>query len=243
MLLWHRLVIVAIVIVASALLAKLIDLRMSKRKLAPEAVTRYRVLRRSIMASVFAVGLFSALLVIPAVRAIAGGLLASSAVVAVITGFAAQRTLGNFAAGILIAFTQPLRIGDRVVVDNVAGTVEEIGLTHTWIRTSANDRLVVPNEKLASDTICNSTIVSRETLAQVTVQVPLDTDLDRIVDLLRAELTEERSPEVFVSALDGQASIAARVWARDEFAAEQLEADLRLRIHKRLREAGLWSSP
>jgi small-conductance mechanosensitive channel len=240
--LWHRFVIVAIVIVASALLAKLIDLRMSKRKLAPEAVTRYQVLRRSIMASVFAVGVFSALLVIPGVRAIAGGLLASSAVVAVVTGFAAQRTLGNFAAGILVAFTQPLRLGDRVVVDNVAGTVEEIGLTHTWIRTSGNDRLVVPNEKLASDTICNSTIVSRETLAQVTVQVPLDTDLDRIVDLLRAELAEERSPEVFVSALDGQASIAARVWARDEFAAEQLESDLRLRVHRRLREAGLWSS-
>jgi small-conductance mechanosensitive channel len=241
--LWHRLVIVAIVIVASALLAKLIDLRMAKSKLAPEAITRYRVLRRSVMAAVFAVGVFSALLVIPAVRAVAGGLLASSAIVAVITGFAAQRTLGNFAAGILIAFTQPLRLGDRVIVDSIAGTVEEIGLTHTWIRTSGNDRLVVPNEKLASDTICNSTIVSRETLAQVTVEVPLDTDLDRIVDLVRAELAEERSPEVFVSSLDGQASIAARVWARDEFAAEQIEADLRLRIHRRLRESGLWANP
>src|SRR5919201_3734941 len=215
--LWHRLVIVAFVVTASALLAKLIDSRLARRKLAPEAVTRYQILRRSVMTSVFAVGVFSALLVVPAVRAIAGGLLASSAVVAVVTGFAAQRTLGNFAAGILIAFTQPLRLGDRVTIESVSGTVEEIGLTHTWIRTDGNDRLVVPNEKLASDTICNSTIVSRETLAQVTVQVPLNTDLNRIVDLLRAELTEERSPEVFVSALDGQASIAARVWARDEF--------------------------
>src|SRR5919204_4292139 len=240
--LWHRLVIVAIVIVASALLAKLIDLRMARRKLAPEAVTRYRVLRRSVMATVLSVGVFSALLVIPAVRAIAGGLLASSAVVAVITGFAAQRTLGNFAAGILIAFTQPLRLGDRVTIESVAGTVEEIGLTHTWIRTDGNDRLVVPNEKLASDTICNSTIVSRETLAHVTVKVPLDTDLDRVVDLLRAELAEERGPEVFVSALDGQASISARVWAPNEAAAERLEDDLRLRLHRRLRESGLWSS-
>ena len=240
--LWHRLVIVAIVVAASALLAKLIDLRMSRRKLAPEAVTRYRVLRRSVMASVFAVGVFSALLVIPAVRAIAGGLLASSAVIAVVTGFAAQRTLGNFAAGLLIAFTQPLRLGDRVTVDGVTGKVEEIALTHTWIRTDGNDRLVVPNEKLASDTICNSTIVSRETLAQVTVPVPLNTDLERIVELLRAELAEERSPEVFVSALDGQASISARVWAPDVYAAEQLEADMRLRLHRRLREAGLWNT-
>ena len=74
----------------------------------------------------------------------------------------------------------------------------------------------------------------------MTVQVPLNTDLDRIVDVLRAELAEERSPEVFVSALDGQASISARAWAANEVIAEQLEADLRLRIHRRLRESGLW---
>ena len=46
--------------------------------------------------------------------------------------------------------------------------VEEIGLTYTWIRTRDNDRLVVPNEKLASDTIRNSTIRSESTLAEVT---------------------------------------------------------------------------
>src|SRR5438046_10754155 len=126
--LWHRLVIVAIVVVASALLAKLIDLRMSRRMLAPESMTRYRVLRRSVMASVFAVGVFSALLVIPAVRAIAGGLLASSAVIAVVTGFAAQRTLGNFAAGLLIAFTQPPPLGDRGTVDGRSRTAEELAL-------------------------------------------------------------------------------------------------------------------
>src|SRR5437867_11712754 len=109
---WHRVVIVAAVIAASAILAKLIDLRMARRKLAPGAETRYRVLRRSVMTGVVVVGILSALLVIPEVRAIAGGLLASSAVLTVVIGFAAQRTLGNFAAGLVIAFTQPVRTGD-----------------------------------------------------------------------------------------------------------------------------------
>ena len=54
------------------------------------------------------------------------------------------------------------------------GVVEEIGLTYTWIRTRDDDRLVVPNEKLASETIRNSTIRSAETYAEATVTVPAD---------------------------------------------------------------------
>ena len=111
------------------------------------------------------VGLLSALLVIPQVRAVAGGLLASSAVIGIVVGFASQRTLGNFVAGLLIAFTQPLRLGDYVGSRVYKGMVEEIGLIYTFVRVDDNDRLVIPNEKLASDTIRNSTIRSREKVA------------------------------------------------------------------------------
>ena len=93
----------------------------------------------------------------------------------------------------MIAFTQPLRLGDTVTVDDVQGVVEEIGLTYTFIKTHDNERLVIPNEKLASDTILNSTIVSREKLAQVSIQVPLDKDLDAVVDLLKTR-DSRRSP-------------------------------------------------
>src|ERR687885_343751 len=141
--LWHRLPVLAGVILASAVAAKLIDVRMRRKRLEPGVETRYQVLRRSIMTGVVAVGVLSGLLVIPQVRAIAGGILASSAVLTVILGFAAQRTLANFAAGILIAFTQPLRLGDRVAVDGAEGIVEEIGLTYTFIRTDDNRRVVI----------------------------------------------------------------------------------------------------
>src|SRR4051812_4540972 len=114
--LWHRLVIFVGVILASALLARLIDLRMRRKELNPASQTRYQVLRRSIITGIVGIGILSGLLVIPQVRAVAGGVLASSAVLTLILGFAAQRTLANFAAGVLIAFTQPLRLGDRVEV-------------------------------------------------------------------------------------------------------------------------------
>src|ERR1700694_5806702 len=144
---WHRLVIVAAIIVVSAVVAKVIDLRMARRQLAPGVATRYRVLRRSVMVGIVFMGILSALLVIPQVRALAGALLASSAVVTVVIGFAAQRTLGNFAAGLVIAFTQPVRLGDRVSVGGERGTVEEIALTYTIIRADDNSRHVIPNEK------------------------------------------------------------------------------------------------
>jgi small-conductance mechanosensitive channel len=235
--LWQRLIIVGVVLLVTTVAARLIDRRIARRDLPPEAITRYRVLRRSITTAIFFVGLLSALLVIPQVRAVAGGLLASSAVVGIVVGFASQRTLGNFVAGLLIAFTQPLRLGDEVEIDGTRGVVEEIGLIYTFVRTHDDDRLVIPNETLASDTIRNSTIRSREKVAEVTLQVPLSTDLGAVVDRLRRTI----EAEVFVGDLAGQATIVVRARAANETEAERLERELRLRAHEGLRAEGVFA--
>ena len=237
---WHRVVVAAVVFAAISVLARIVDWRLSRRELPPEMVTRYRVLRRTVSVGILVVGLFSALLVIAQVRAIAGGLLASSAVLGIIVGFASQRTLGNFVAGLLIAITQPVRLGDRVTYAGEQGVIEDIGLTYTFIRTSDDARLVVPNEKLASDTIRNSTIRSRTSFAEVIVQVPLSADLGAAVEGLQEEVARERDAAVYVSGLDGDATVTVRAEAPDQDAALRLERDLRIRVHRRLRAAGLW---
>jgi small conductance mechanosensitive channel len=222
----------------TVVVARLIDRRIAQRQLPPEAMTRYRVVRRSVTTAIIFVGLLSALLVIPQVRAVAGGLLASSAVLGIVVGFASQRTLGNFVAGLLIAFTQPLRLGDEVVIENTEGVVEEIGLIYTFVRTDNEDRLVIPNEKLASDTIRNSTIRSREKVAEISLQVPLAQDLGAVVDRLRTVAPEA---DVFVSDLAGSATVVVRARAEDESSAERLERDLRLRAHEVLRSEGVYA--
>src|SRR5947209_12638471 len=184
---WQRVLAAVVAIVGASALAKVVDWRIGRRDLPPEAVTRYRVLRRTIFLAIVFVGVMSALLVIPQVRAIAGGVLASSAVIGLVIGLASQRTIGSAVAGILIALSQPLRIGDEVEVEGARGVVEEIGLTYTWLRTRDNDRVIVPNEKLASDSIRNSTIRSPLTLAEATVQVPATADLRGLVETLRAD--------------------------------------------------------
>jgi small-conductance mechanosensitive channel len=191
------------------------------------------------MTAIIFVGILSGLLIVPQVRAVAAGLLASSAIIGLVVGLAAQRPLANFVAGVVIAFTQPLRLGDTVTVDDVEGIVEEIGLTYTFIRTPDNRRLVIPNEVLASDTILNSTIVSREKLAQVSIQVPLDKDLDAVVDLLKTETAGDPRADVFVSGLNGTATVTVRSWAPDASELEAVESDLRRRIARRLREQSL----
>jgi small-conductance mechanosensitive channel len=235
---WERLIVVCAVIAVAAIIAKLVDMRMARRQLPPVAATRYRVLRRSLMGVIIFIGVLSALFVIPQVRAIAGGLLASSAILGLIIGLAAQRTLSNFVAGVMIGLAQPIRLGDRVGISEGEGVVEEIGLVYTRIRQDDRTRLVVPNERLASDTIKNSTIVSRERLAEITVPVPRDKDLQAVVDLLR----EAAAPsELLVTALEGDnAVVTVRVWADDESAARRLESELRLRAQQSLREAGIY---
>ena len=238
--LWQRLLVIGIVLAVTVIVARFVDRRIMGANRSPEAMTRYRVLRRTVSMGIVTIGLLSALLVIPQVRAVAGGLLASSAILGLIIGFASQRTLGNFVAGLMIATTQPLRLGDWVEIGGVEGAVEEIGLMYTFIRTEDNSRLVIPNEKLASDTITNSTIRSAAKFAEVTVQVPPTSDLRQLVEDLRLEVPGERD-EVFVSSLEGSPTVTMRAWTENEAAAEQLEHDLRLRAHTRLRERGLYA--
>src|SRR5919198_1234842 len=235
--LWHRLVVVGAVLLVTALVARLLDARIARRQLDPVQKTRYRVLRRSVAIAVVVVGVLSALLVIPQVRAVAGGLLASSAVIGLVVGFASQRTIGNFAAGLLIAFTQPLRLGDRVEIEGDPGVVEEIGLTFTFIRADDDTRLVIPNERLVSDTIRNATIRARQALAEVSVEVPLEQDLGPVVEALR-----EAAPdgEVLVTGIADKATVTVREWTPDVGGAERIESDLRLRAHERLRAAGVY---
>jgi small-conductance mechanosensitive channel len=229
---WQRALIAGSVIALTLLAAKFVDWRIAHRELAPGSATRYRVLRKTLVTAIIFVGVLSALLVIPPVRALAGGILASSAVLGLVIGFASQRTIGNVVAGILIAITQPLRLGDRVTVEGTEGIVEEIGLTYTWIRTRDNDRLVVPNEKLASESIRNSTIRSAETLAEVQVQVPASADLRAVVNSLQRD-----DEEVYVTDLGDKATIVVRKRVPRVGDTERAESELRLSVAERLRAA------
>jgi small-conductance mechanosensitive channel len=245
----QRAVIAGVVLVVALAAARLADRSLARRlELRPETRTRYRVLRRSAFAVIVGIGVLSALLVVPEVRAVAGSILASTAILALVIGLAAQPTLSNFIAGLLIAFSQPLRLGDSVSVAGASGTVEEIGLTYTIIRADDGARYFVPNSKLASDTIRNATIATSEHLAAVRVFVPLSADLDRVLALLVEEARQapeavpEREPNATVSQLEAtSAVVTVEAWAPTAESASALAAHVRESAYRRLRAEGVYA--
>ena len=234
---WQHALIAAAVIVAAWLIAKLVDRRISRRDLPPEVITRYRVIRRTLFVTIVCVGVFSALLVIPQVRAVAGAILASSAVLALVIGFASQRVIGNAVAGIMIAFTQPLRLGDEVEVGGARGVVEEIGLNYTWLRTPDDDQIAVPNERLASQTIRNATIRTPGGYVEVTAKLPLQSDLRSVLRCLSVDGDVARVAELGAD----DVTIAVRRRTPAGHPLGDAASDLRVEIAARLHAAGIFA--
>ncbi len=245
---WLQDAVIPLLIVGAALIvARLVD-RVVVRHVgdAPAALTRYRVLRRSITVAIVSIGVLSALFVIPQVQAAASAILASSAVIALVVGYAAQPTLSNFIAGILIAFMQPLRIGDHVDASGAVGTVEDIGLTYTLVRAVDGSRFYLPNSKLASDTIKNTTLASREHLARVQLSVPSSTDVGWVMKMLVEEARKapgtlpEKTPVASIAAIEAQA-VAVRVdaWSKTDGQADAAGQAIRTAAFRRLHEHGI----
>ncbi len=111
---------------------------------ARQIFTRTSVIRRIIITAVVIIGTGSILMMFGPLRQFGTSILASAGIAGIVLGFAAQKTLGNFLAGIQIALSQPMLIDDVVVVEGEFGRIEEITLTYVVVRTWDLRRLVLP---------------------------------------------------------------------------------------------------
>jgi small conductance mechanosensitive channel len=183
-------------------------------------------------------GVALALAQFAAVKRVATGVLASSAVLGLVVGFAARQTLANAVAGVLLAITQPIRIGDLVSFEDVTGTVEDIRVTYTYIRTDDGTRFVVPNERLAQSPVQNHTIGDPRVRVEVSVWIAPDADLVRAMSALRAG----GGVDVEVAEIEKDAvRIAIRTWSERASDRGAIAAGLRASSLERLRTEGLSS--
>ena len=95
----------------------------TRGELSPATRTRLRLIRRLVSATILLIGAAVAASNFPELSSLAKGILASSAVLGLIVGFAARQTLANAIAGVLLAVTQPIRIGDLVTFEEQTGEV------------------------------------------------------------------------------------------------------------------------
>ena len=196
--------------------------------------TQIGVLQHIVVAVIVAIGLAAILMTFDRVRQLGAAVLASAGIAGIVLGFAAQKTLGNLIAGLQIAFTQPLRIGDTVVVQNEFGQIEEITLTYVVVKLWDLRSLIVPITYFVENPFQNWTRLTTDLLGTVFLYVDytvpveavrgelkriLDGDnlWDRKVGLLQVTNATERTMElrVLVSAANAGAAWDLRCHVRE----------------------------
>jgi small-conductance mechanosensitive channel len=213
---------------------------MTRGTLSREVDTRLRFVRRLCSTVIVLIGVALALSQFAGINRVAASILASGAIAAAVIGFAAQRTLANFVAGVMLAVTQPLRVGDWVTFDGHHGLVEDVRLNFTVLRTASDQRIVIPNERLASGVLLNETLAVDAVAVEVSVWLPPWAD----ADLALRALEEETGATATVADLapDGvRVSLCGEPVGPAEKAA--CESELRARCLRRLRAEGLLPAP
>jgi small-conductance mechanosensitive channel len=146
--------------------------------------TQLRVVKRIVIIVVAVLALGTALMTFPKVRQLGTTILASAGIIGIVIGMAAQRTIGTFIAGLQIAFTQPIRVDDVVIVENEWGRIEEITLTYVVVKIWDLRRLIVPITYFIEKPFQNWTRVTADILGTVYIYV----DYSVPIDAIRAEL-------------------------------------------------------
>ena len=190
--LFERLTLVLVIIfvgVDTLLTLRLVEAKIAhraKRKWGGEerqiraAETQYSVMHRMLNVLVVLATLGAALMVFDQVRAFGASLLTSAGILGLVAGIAAQRTLQNVFAGLQLAITQPIALGDVIEVENVVGTVEEITFSFVSVRLRDLRRLILPVTYFLERPFTNWTRTSAESLTSFSLVLSLDASLPAI---------------------------------------------------------------
>ena len=247
----ERWIFAGVSILLAVVIAHLLDRTLARRggdlanavvrgELSAATSTRLRFVRRLVYAGIVFIGVAFALSEFNGIHRLANSLLASGAIAAAILGFAARQTLANFVAGIMLAVTQPIRVGDWIFVDDHYGAVEDIRLNYTFMRTLGGQQIVIPNEKLASGVLRNDTLGAGSVTPEAHLWLPRSADARQAVDALADET--QHKVTVAETTVDGfRLTVSGDPCPPPDRA--PAEADLRLRCLERLRAEGLVEEP
>ena len=177
------------------------DITISDNLKARKIHTQIKVMRVIINIMVLGVTIACMLMTFPKIRQIGVSFLASAGVLGIVLGLAAQKTLGNFIAGIQIAITQPIRIDDVLVIEGEWGWVEEITLTYVVVRIWDLRRLILPIAYFIEKPFQNWTRVSSDILGTVYIYADYTVPIEKIREELTKILTNSESWDKKVNGL------------------------------------------
>ena len=142
--------------------------------------TQFRLVRRLANAIIGILAVGFALFVFPQVQALGAGVLASAGVLSVVGALAAQAVLGNLFAGIQLAFSNAIRVGDVVVVEGEWGTIGEITLSYVVVHIWDERRLIVPSTHFTSNSFETWTRKSSKVMGTVYMDLDWRVPLEKV---------------------------------------------------------------
>ncbi len=203
--------------------------------------TRLRMVRRLVFVTIVVIGIGIAVGQFEKLNKVANTILASSAVIGLVLGFAAQKILANPLAGVLLAVSQPIRIGDKVTIEDETGRVDDLTLSHTFIDTGDGRLVIVPNELVLTSVVINRSTGDLTAPARASVWVPPGADLNKAREALsRLEPSQIEIAEVTHEGVRIEIHGPRRPGGT---AAAGEESALRERAQNLLRQAGVFDDP
>jgi len=210
--------------------------------------TTYTVVRRILTITIYIIGIAVVITLIPGLPDLMLGMAAGAGIAAIVIGFAAQKVLSNVFGGISIAIYRPFRVGDVVEMEDEYGTIENITLRHTVIRTWQNKMQIIPNSRISEDTIVNWTIEDLTVLWKVEFGISYDSDIDIARSIILDEIDkhpdvmheEDKEAKVRVTELgDFAVKLRATFWVSDRPTAWGTGAEIRESVKKRFDREGV----
>jgi len=161
-------------------------------------------------------------------------------------GFGLQNIVNNLVSGIIIAFEQPIKIGDQIEVGNKAGTVKEIGVRSSTIKSGDGANIIIPNGDLLSQHLINWTMQNRNKRVEFTIGMPYNTDITTATTLINNTLINSENvlhttdPVVIVHAFN-EKSIDVRIifWVLDLTISGTLRSTVMIEVFDALKQAGI----
>ena len=211
--------------------------RVSDAPVSRSTTTRLRLIRRLVFVTIIVIGLAIALAQFDKLNRLATGILASSAVLGLVLGLAARQVLANPLAGILLAISQPIRIGDTITFGEDTGRVDDITLSHTFIDTGDGRLVIVPNEQVVTNVVVNRSTGDLSAPVAVSLWLPPAADLGAAREALaRLEPSEIEIAEITPDGVRMEVHGPRRPGGTR---ASGEESALRERAQRALREAGV----
>lgn len=216
----------------------------------------FKFMSRASVAIILVIMLFQLIALFTNSKSSISTLLASSGVITVILGLAAQESLNNIISGFFIMIFKPFVIGDRIILvnSNITGYIEDITLRHTIIRTYFNSRYIIPNSKMNTEIIENSTLIDERAGMYLDITISVDADVDKAIQIIQNTISrnknildlrteEEKQQQIPVSKVSVRnislygIELRSSVWTENVDVSFAVLSDLRIQVIHNLRLA------